>query len=75
MTNEEREAYANSYGNNVAYLNKDKVMEFLARYFTEDDNKLYEEYGADWTSIVDGLGIWNDAKEYIKEEMNAKLNP
>jgi hypothetical protein len=58
MTNEEREAFAAAYANHVAHLSADEVMEFLDLYYG-DEKKLYGS--ENYTSIVDALGIWQEA--------------
>jgi len=57
MKQEEREAFAAAYANNVAHLSSDEVMAFLESYYTTDDR----DYSGDYTSIVDALGMWRDA--------------
>ena len=57
MKQEEREAFAAAYANNVAHLRSDEVMAFLESYDTTDDR----DDSGDYTSIVDALGMWRDA--------------
>jgi hypothetical protein len=68
MKQEEREAFAAAYANNVAHLNSDEVMAFLESYYTTDDR----DYSGDYTSIVDALGMWRDAIYYAKENLILK---
>lgn len=65
MNTIERQAFAKAYANNVAHTGENEVMQFLTHYFT-DEKKLYgsEHY----TTIVDALGIWRDAKSFQKEQ-------
>jgi hypothetical protein len=69
MKPQELQAFANSYANNIAYLQREEVMKFMHRYLAEHDSKLYEEYGADYTSIADALGVWHDAIKWHLEQL------
>lgn len=60
MNTLERMAFANSYANNVAHLSRDEVMVFLEEYYTKD----YMEYSGDYTSLVDAIGVWRDARSW-----------
>jgi hypothetical protein len=64
MNTVEREAFAKAYANNVAHTGESEVMQFLTHYFN-DEEKLYGS--ENYTTIVDALGIWGDAKSYQKE--------
>jgi len=64
MNTVEREAFAKAYANNVAHTGENEVMQFLTHYFN-DEEKLYGS--ENYTTIVDALGIWRDAKSYQKE--------
>jgi hypothetical protein len=57
MKQEEREAFADAYANNVAHVGYDQVLAFLEKYYASDD----VEYSEDYTSIVDALGMWHEA--------------
>jgi len=64
MNTIEREAFAKAYANNVAHTGENEVMQFLTHYFNDED----KVYGSEnYTTIVDALGIWRDAKSYQKE--------
>ena len=56
----ERMAFANAYANNVAHLSRDEVMTFLEEYYTKD----YMDYSGDYTSLVDAIGVWRDARSW-----------
>jgi hypothetical protein len=64
MNKIEREAFAKAYANHVAHTGESEVMQFLTHYFN-DEKKLYGS--ENYTTIVDALGIWGDAKSYQKE--------
>ena len=64
MNTIEREAFAKAYANHVAHTGESEVMQFLTHYFN-DEEKLYGS--ENYTTIVDALGIWGDAKSYQKE--------
>lgn len=61
MTNDEKTAFVEAYARHVAHLPKERVMQFIDQYLSNDDIEVsFDEIG-----IVDALGIWFEATKYI----------
>lgn len=61
MTNDEKTAFVDAYARHVAHLPKERVMQFVDQYLSNDDM----DFAFDETGIVDALGIWFEATKYI----------
>ena len=57
MTPAEQVAFIKAYANNVASVPSDRVLDFVRRFYAGEDM----DYSHDYTSIMDALGMWNDA--------------
>ena len=68
MNKVEQQAFVKAYGNNVASASDEDVAEFVRRYALGEDI----EYSGDYTSIMDALGMWRDAKAFAIESMKQK---
>jgi hypothetical protein len=65
MNESERNAFVSAYVSNVAVAKKETVEKFLDRYLDNPDgDNLYHEFGCDYTSIMDALGVWQSAINY-----------
>ena len=64
----EQSAFVKVYGKNVASASDEDVAEFVRRYALGEDL----EYSGDYTSIMDALCMWNDAKAFAVESMKRK---
>jgi hypothetical protein len=64
----EQKAFVQAYGTNVASASDEDVTEFVRRYMSGED----VDYSSDYTSIVDALGMWRDAKAFAIESMKKK---
>jgi hypothetical protein len=60
----EQAAFVRAYGNNVAAASDEDVTEFVKRYARGEDL----DYSSDYTTIMDAIGMWNDALRYAKEQ-------
>lgn len=60
MNHDERAFFADAYASNVAHVGRDRVLEFLEKYYASDD----VEYCEDYTSIVDALGMWHEGVKF-----------
>ena len=58
----EQAAFVHAYAINVAEAPRDYVAAFVARYEAGEDIP----YGEHYTSIMDALGMWHSAVNYIK---------
>jgi hypothetical protein len=57
MNQEEQTAFVEAYAHNVANVSREEVTEFVRRYANNEEI----DYGGDYISIMDALGMWNDA--------------
>jgi hypothetical protein len=57
MTQDEQTAFLDAYDNNVADASREQAAAFLSRYVAGEDI----DYGSDYTSIMDALGMWHAA--------------
>jgi hypothetical protein len=67
MKNEEQAAFVEAYGRQVAFIGDKYVADFVRRYYEGDD----VEYEQDYASIVDALGMWNEAIKWKLQEQLA----
>jgi len=67
MTPQEQTAFVEAYGRQVAFIGDKYVADFVRRYYEGDD----VEYEEDYASIVDALGMWNEAIKWKLQEQLA----
>ena len=68
MTPKEQSAFVDSYATNLAYVSREEVADFVARYESGED----VPYCGDHISIMDALGVWHDAMKFsITKEATA----
>jgi hypothetical protein len=71
MSPEERAAFESAYANGVANHSREVVSTFLDDYLDDHDgNDLYNRHEC-YTSVVDALCVWGDAREFFRKENNA----
>jgi hypothetical protein len=63
----EQAAFVEAYGRQVAMIGDKYVADFVRRYHESDD----VEYDGDYASIVDALGVWNEAIKWKLQEQLA----
>lgn len=69
MDPKEKQAFIQSYSNNVAHYCSDEVSAFIDAYHAEgaDQNKVYDEHAC-YTSVLDCFGVWSDALSFAKQQ-------
>jgi len=68
MTPQEQAAFVEAYATNVAMVNSYKVEKFVKKYANGEDL----EYDGDYTTIMDALGMWNNAIKWNIEQAQRK---
>ena len=64
----EQAAFVEAYANHVADVPAAHVTDFVRRYYQGEDINYSHEY----TSIMDALGMWNEAIKYqLTQEVTA----
>jgi hypothetical protein len=67
MTPSEQAAFVEAYGRQVAMIGDKDVADFVRRYSSGEDI----DYSGEYTSIVDALGMWNEAIKWkLTEEIS-----
>jgi len=64
MTNEEQAAFVDAFGSNVSGIDDAIVADFVLRYSNGEDI----DYSSDYTPIMDALGMWHGAIQFILEK-------
>ena len=67
MNEAEQDAFVEAYASCVASAPKSYVKEFVQRHNRGEDIPWDEHY----TSVMDAYCLWNEARNYFKEEANA----
>ena len=80
MSPSEQKAFLAAYATHVAYVEKEKVAEFVAKSFSNaplaDLNQIV--HTTEQSSILDALGMWHEAAKFQLEKTwqhNASYNP
>jgi hypothetical protein len=80
METAEREAFIESYLNNVAHHDKDEVSSFLDDFLdksrthsAKEEDAIYEKHEC-YTSVLDSLWVWCDAVKYAGKRLAVSLD-
>ena len=69
--------FADDYRKNVGSASPTTVSQFIGRIKDDmegevDHDALYDEFGEDYTSIMDAMGMWEDGAAHARKLMKAE---
>jgi hypothetical protein len=71
MNHAERSRFVNTYATCFGYVEKQITQDIVDMYCNDDADEelIYDKYGAQATSVLDALLLWNNAVCYILNEV------